>query len=156
MTPTLFCYREQHWFFTASFLSEQNPVVHCTMTCYNQMQVPQREVYLLTFLTPRKMRRIFAYIKKRRLPVKITYLYANSLGDFAERIYTGIISDYTVTLYEGVEFQIDIAFSNGAKLHEHLGWETYFTESSPNKTTLEYCNDGPYCQFIIETIPEHK
>ena len=72
----------------------------------------------MTFLTPRKMRRIFAYIKKRRLPVKITYLYANSLGDFAERIYTGIISDYTVTLYEGVEFQIDIAFSNGAKLHE--------------------------------------
>ena len=68
----------------------------------------------------------------------------------------GVISDYTVTLYEGVEFQIDIAFSNGAKLHEHLGWETYFTESSPNKTTLEYCNDGPYCQFIIETIPEHK
>ena len=52
--------------------------------------------------------------------------------------------------------EIDIAFSNGAKLHEHLGWETYFTESSPNKTTLEYCNDGPYCQFIIETIPEHK
>ena len=79
------------------------------------MQVPQKEVYLLTFLTPRKMRRIFAYIKKRRLPVKITYLYDFSLGDFAERIYTGIISDYTVTLYEGVENQIDIAFSSPYK-----------------------------------------
>lgn len=110
----------------------------------------------MTYLTPRKMRRILSYAKKRKLPVKITYIYANSLGHFDKRVYTGVISDYVVTFYEWVEFQIDISFSDGSKLHEYLNYETYFTKSSPNKTVLEFCNSGPYCQFIIERIPEHE
>ena len=54
----------------------------------------------MTYLTPRKMRRILSYAKKRKFPVKITYIYANSLGDFDKRTYTGIISEYVVTFYE--------------------------------------------------------
>ena len=110
----------------------------------------------MTYLTPRKMRRILAYAKKRKFPVKITYVYANSMGDFYERIYTGVISGYTVTLYEWLEFQIDITFSDGPQLHEYLSYETFFTKSSPNKTALAFCNSGPYCQFVIERIPEHE
>lgn len=102
------------------------------------------------------MRRILAYVKKRKFPVKITYIYANSLGDFDKRTYTGVISDYVVTFCEFAEFQIEILFSDGSKLHEYLNYETYFTKSSPYKTVLEFCNSGPYCQFIIERIPEHE
>lgn len=102
------------------------------------------------------MRRILAYAKKRKFPVKITYIYANSLGNFDERIYIGVISEYTVTLYEWVEFQIDILFSDGSRLHEYLNYETFFTKSSPSKTVLSFCNSGPYCHFIIERMVAHE
>lgn len=108
----------------------------------------------MTYLTPRKMRRILAYAKKRKFPVKITYIYANSIGWFEKRSYTGIISSYAVTSYEWADIQVDIFFSDGSKLHEYLNHETFFTESSPNRTALAFCNSGPYCQFIIERIPE--
>ena len=102
------------------------------------------------WVTRQKIKRIFSWIRNKKIKVTIVYEYNNSIGNYEKRKYTGIIKDFNVTDYGG-EYKIEFEFKTGERAVEWLNssWE-FAGKYNPKRVVLRYCNSGPYCYFGIK------
>lgn len=103
------------------------------------------------WVTRQKIKRIFSWIRNKKVEVTIIYEYNNSIGHRQKRKYTGIIKDFNVTDYYGGEYKIEFEFKTGERAVEWLNssWE-FAGKYNPEMVVLRYCNSGPYCYFGIK------
>lgn len=102
------------------------------------------------WVTRQKIKRIFSWIRNKKIKVTIVYEYNNSIGNYEKRKYAGIIKDFNVTDYNG-EYKIEFEFKTGERAVEWLNssWE-FAGKYNPEMVVLRYCNSGPYCYFGIK------
>lgn len=104
----------------------------------------------------RKLCRILRFLEKRKIPVRITYFWTNSIGMNVRRSYGGVIKNFEIITRDigwYYEYCIKVEFYDGSKMEEDINsfwqFDPYNTQKQ-KKCKLVFYNSGPECSFIIE------